>query len=164
MNDRFEPQTTIPPRSEWLRAWSALPVKKLYDLVNTIESHSKIEDLSLPKSGLGLLQLKDSALGDAYFLGEIALSKAHVRVTNLSGQTSQGAALLMDDRTSLVRAMAILDATLAGLLANWQDVLFLVHEGSLRRNAENSIRKASLQATKVDFSLLSTTDEDDHEQ
>lgn len=164
MNNRFDPQASIPPRSQWLRAWSALPFGQLDALVKTIESHSQIEDMSLPKSGLGLLQLRDSAMGDTYFLGEIPLSKAHVKVTNVSGESSQGAALLMDDRAGLVRAMAILDATLAGLLDHWQDALLLVQEGGLKRHAEDSIRKASLLTTRVDFSLLSSTEEDDHDQ
>ncbi len=164
MNNRFEPHTSIPPRSQWLRAWSALPSSRLEAVVKTIESHSTIEDLTLPKSGLGLLQLRDSAMGDAYFLGEIPLCKAHVKVTNASGECSEGAALLMDDRTGLVRTIAVLDATLAGLLDHWQDALGLVQEGHMNRQLEDSIRKASLQATKVDFSLLSSSEEDEHEQ
>jgi alpha-D-ribose 1-methylphosphonate 5-triphosphate synthase subunit PhnG len=103
-------------------------------------------------------------MGDAYFLGEIPLCKAHVKVINASGECSEGAALLMDDRTGLVRKMAVLDATLAGLLDHWQDALELVQEGHMNRQLEDSIRKASLQATKVDFSLLSSSEEDEHEQ
>jgi alpha-D-ribose 1-methylphosphonate 5-triphosphate synthase subunit PhnG len=164
MNNRFEPHASIPPRSQWLRAWSALPSDRLETIVKTIQSHSSIEDLTLPKSGLGLLQLRDSAMGDTYFLGEIPLCKAHVKVTNASGEWSEGAALLMDDRTGLVRAMAILDATLGGLLDHWQDALALVQEGHANRQSEESIRKASLFATRVDFSLLSSTEEDEHEQ
>lgn len=149
------------PRSQWLRMWQASEPSHIKDLAKQVSATCSVTDLHIPKAGLGLLQLRDSAMGDAYFLGEIPVTKAHVRIHSPNGQVAEGAAICMDDRAGLTRAMAILDGVLAAKLPGWELVERSLQAGAVHVQADAALRRANLSATKVDFSLLSTLDEDD---
>jgi len=149
------------PRSDWLRLWTALPPGRVKSVAEGVAQRYRIEDLGASPSGLGLLPLRDSALGEPYFLGEIPLARAHVRITGDAGMTAEGAAVLLDDRASIARAMAILDGALAARLPGFEPILALLEEGSRAVEAITAGRRALLAATRVDFSLLGTADEED---
>ena len=150
------------PRSQWLRMWQASEPARIKALAKEVSAACTITDLHIPKAGLGLLQLRDSAMGDAYFLGEIPVTKAHVRIHSPNGKVAEGAAICMDDRVGLTRAMAILDGVLAAQLPGWELVEHSLHAGATQVQTDAALRRANLSATKVDFSLLSTLDEDEH--
>lgn len=151
-----------PDRAQWLRLWSALPAAAVKALAADLAGQHRVEDLALPQSGLGLLPLTDSALGDTYYVGEIPLARAHVRLT-LEHQTTEGAATLLDDRAGLARALAILDGVLAARWPGHEDAAALLKEGARLVETEQHMRRALLSATRVDFALLGTTEEDDDE-
>lgn len=155
-------QIETPPRADWLRLWSALPARQTQSLATQLTQAYGAEDLELPQSGLGLLPLTDSALGDTYFVGEIPLARAHVRLSH-ENQTTEGAATLLDDRAGLARALAVLDGVLAARWPGHEEALALLMEGARVVEAENQARRALLASTRVDFALLGTTEEDDDE-
>lgn len=150
------------PRSQWLRMWQAMKPDQIKALAKDVSAACSITDLHVPKAGLGLLQLRDSTLGDAYFLGEIPVTKSHVRIHHTNGEIAEGAAVCMDDRVALTRAMAILDGVLAAQLPGWELVEHSLHTGASQVHADTALRRANLSATKVDFSLLSALEDDDH--
>ncbi|MEW6205237.1 MAG: phosphonate C-P lyase system protein PhnG [Pseudomonadota bacterium] len=150
------------PRSQWLRLWQACEPAHIKALAKQVSAGCNISDLHIPKAGLGLLQLRDSALGDAYFLGEIPVTKSHVRIHHPEGKVAEGAAVCMDDRVGLTRAMAILDGVLSAKLPGWELVERSLHTGASQVQADTALRRANLSATKVDFSLLGALEEDDH--
>jgi len=152
-----------PHRSQWLRLWSALPANAVKALAADLADRYQIEDLGLPQSGLGLLPLADSALGDTYFVGEIPLAQAHVRVTPSQGQSAEGAAILLDDRAGVARAMAVLDAVLGAHLPGCDAALKLLAQGEATIAEQSRQRRALLAATRVDFALLGTNEEADDE-
>lgn len=152
-----------PDRSQWLRLWSALPAAAVKTLAADLAGQHRVEDLALPQSGLGLLPLTDSALGDTYFIGEIPTAQAHVRVTTTQGQSIEGAAILVDDRAGLARAMAILDAVLAARMLGCDAAMHLLTQGEAAVAEQSRQRRALLAATRVDFALLGTNEEDDDE-
>lgn len=152
-----------PARAQWLRLWSALPAAAVKALAADLMGQHRVEDLALPQSGLGLLPLTDNALGDTYFIGEIPLAQAHVRVTTTQGQSIEGAAILVDDRAGVARSMAILDAVLAARLAGSEAALQLLAQGEAAMMEQGRQRRALLAATRVDFALLGTSEEDDDE-
>ncbi|MCL2655883.1 MAG: phosphonate C-P lyase system protein PhnG [Betaproteobacteria bacterium] len=154
------PQTRH-PRSAWPRLLSALPAAEVKQLAASLAADYTIEDLVIPQSGLGLLQLRDSALADAYFLGEIPIAQAHVRLTANNRQPAEGAARVLDDRAKLARAIAVLDAILAAPLAGAEAVAALLERGWQRIAAQEAERRGLLNATRVDFSLLGTDEDDD---
>ncbi|MBE0509287.1 MAG: phosphonate C-P lyase system protein PhnG [Chromatiales bacterium] len=159
MNHAYE----IPARGQWLRLWSALSARPLKVLAEGLAERYAAEDLTLPQSGLGLLPLCDSALGDTYYLGELPLAQAHVRLHTEDGQTVEGAATLMDDRAGLARALAILDGVLAARLPGHDQAAQLLAEGAAVVAEQTRQRQALLAATRVDFSLLGSAGEDDDE-
>ena len=109
-------------RADWARLLSALPAAEVMQAASDLMCRYTVEDITLPQAGLGLMQLNDSALGDAYFLGEIPLVRAHVRVSSADGRQVEGGAQLLDDRSDLARAVAILDAVLAGGLPGFDEI------------------------------------------
>lgn len=150
-------------RADWARLLCALPAAEVKQAATDLMRRHTVEDLTLPQAGLGLLQLRDSALRDAYFLGEIPLAHAHVRVTTIEGQQAEGGAQLLDDRSGLARAVAILDAVLAGRLPGAEAVASLLERGRQCCEVLAAERRAQLAATRVDFSLLGATDEEDED-
>ncbi|WP_275096166.1 phosphonate C-P lyase system protein PhnG [Sedimenticola hydrogenitrophicus] len=154
---------TLYERADWARLLCAHPAAEVKQAASDLAYRHTVEDLTLPQAGLGLMQLRDSALRDAYFLGEIPLARAHVRVTTAEGRQSEGGAQLLDDRSGLARAVAILDAVLAGGLPGAEAVVPLLERGRERCEALAAERRAQLAATRVDFSLLGTTDEEDED-
>jgi alpha-D-ribose 1-methylphosphonate 5-triphosphate synthase subunit PhnG len=150
----------LPPRRDWLRLWSALPAGRPLALAEKLTQRYPTEDLTLPQSGLGLMPLVDGALGDTYYVGEVPLARAHVRL-HFDGQSAEGAALLLDDRAGLARALAILDGVLAARWPGHEDAAALLAEGACVIDAQTGTRHALLAATRVDFSLLGTVGDDD---
>jgi alpha-D-ribose 1-methylphosphonate 5-triphosphate synthase subunit PhnG len=142
------------PRSDWARLLCALPSAEVKWAASQLARQYAIEDLTLPQAGLGLLQLRDSALADNYFLGEIPVARAHVRLTAADGRRVEGASQLLDDRAGLAQAVAILDAVLAAGLQGAEAAVSLLQRGQLRCEELAAQRRALLTATRVDFSLL----------
>lgn len=161
MNAMTEPDGFSPPRSQWMRYLSTLSPSALKSLALACTEGCEVTDLLMPKAGLGLLQLRDSALGEAYFVGEIPLARAHVRILTPSGRVIEGAAFLMDDRIGIVKALATLDAVLAEQTTGWQQIEQAVLQGQQIVLEQVRVRKLIIETTRVDFSLLSAADEDD---
>jgi alpha-D-ribose 1-methylphosphonate 5-triphosphate synthase subunit PhnG len=153
------PDIDIHNRSQWPRLLMALAAAEVRRCAETLSASLRVEDLQLPQSGLGLLKLRDSALGDAYFPGEIPLARARVRVSG-AGSAAEGAAQILDDRTSLARAIAVLDAVLAGKLPGHEAAEPLLRAGAARIAQQTAQRGALLAATRVDFSLVNGSEED----
>lgn len=150
------------PRTEWPRLLSAVSAAEIKETASMCEkAFHQIEDLIKPQSGLALLQLRDSALSEAYFIGEIPLSRAHVRITTFDGKCFEGAAQIMDDRSSVVRAIAILDGVLASRIQSSELILALLHKGNEAIKKIDLERKALLNVTRVNFEMLSANNEED---
>lgn len=148
-------------RSHWLRRWSAASPARVKAVADDLARHYRIEDLEIAQSGLGLLPLRDSALGEPYYLGEIPLARAHVRISDDQGRSVEGAAILLDDRASMARALAILDGVLAARLPGCEQALELLAEGQTRIAQIDGERKKLLAATRVNFALLGSEEEQD---
>ncbi|MBS4017921.1 MAG: phosphonate C-P lyase system protein PhnG [Dechloromonas sp.] len=149
------------PRSQWLRLWTALPAERIRTAADALSGRYVVEDIELPQSGLGLLPLNDGALGEAYYLGEIPLARAHVRIADGAGKAVEGGAIIMDDRARLARSLAILDGVLAAGLPGFETARTLLNEGAEKIREITVDRQKLMAATRVDFSLLGTTDEED---
>ena len=145
-------------RGQWPRLLLACPAESVRSLARRWCEKHDVQDVQLPQSGLALLKLCDSAQGDAYYPGEVPLSLARVRVTAADGCSSEGAAQVLDDRASLARAIAVIDAVLAGQLPGHEEVWPLLAAGQSRLDEQTAQRHALLTSTRVDFSLLGSSD------
>jgi alpha-D-ribose 1-methylphosphonate 5-triphosphate synthase subunit PhnG len=153
--------TSHPARGDWMRYWTNVPAQRIRELAHCLSEQFQVEDLEIPQSGLALVPLTDAAMGETYYLGEIPVAKAHVRLTNPQGESAEGAAIVMDDRTSLIRALAILDAVTAAGWPGHESALELLREGKQVVDATAADRKKLLAATRVDFSLLGVEEDDE---
>lgn len=157
------PPDMVHERAQWPRLLLACPAEPVRDLAYRLAQRHEVQDVQLPQSGLALLTLCDSALGEAYYPGEVPLALARVRVTAADGGAAEGAAQVVDDRASLARAIAVIDAVLAGRLAGHEEASSLLAAGRAPLAEQAAQRQALLAATRVDFSLLGTSEEDDDE-
>jgi len=148
-------------RGDWMRYWTSVPADRVRELARRFVAQYQVEDLEIPQSGLALVPLVDGALGERYYLGEIPLAKAHVRLTNQKGSAVEGAAIVMDDRANLTRALAILDGVLAAEWPGHEQASELLREGEMALRETYADRKKLLAATRVDFSALGTEENDD---
>ncbi|WP_372957796.1 phosphonate C-P lyase system protein PhnG [Marinobacter sp.] len=150
------------PRHQWPRCLLALDAREVRTAAEQFEQAFRIEDVQLPQSGLGLMKIRDGALGELYFPGEIPLATARVRILAADKTWYDGAAQVMDDRASLARAIAVLDGVLANQLRGHETVIPLLHKGQNHLAAQAKERKALLETTRVNFSTLGHYEEDDH--
>ncbi|MDF1527259.1 MAG: phosphonate C-P lyase system protein PhnG [Xanthomonadales bacterium] len=153
--------STSYPRRDWPRLFLSLPPQQITEAVRTLTEPCRVDDQALPQSGLALLQLRDGALAEPYYIGETPLSRAQVTVIDKNGKKGAGAAQILDDRASLARDVAILDAMLANRLNGHETIEHLLEEGALRLARSEASRRVILDRTRVDFALLEETAEDD---
>jgi alpha-D-ribose 1-methylphosphonate 5-triphosphate synthase subunit PhnG len=151
------------PRKDWPSALCALHAGKVKETVALLMHNFEIRDVALPQSGLGLLSMRDGAFHESFFIGEMPVARAEVILRTITGKEVKGGALIVDDRAQLARAIAILDAVLAGKLSGWETAASLVQDGIAARKQIEGERKKLLAATRVDFSLLGDGDNEDEE-
>jgi len=148
-------------RKDWVRALTAHAPATLIDLAEQLTSDVVVTLSRLPQAGLGLVKLTDGAFHEEFYLGEFPLSTCSVDICLVNGRRASGAAQVMADDAELARALAILDAMLADKLPGWETVADFVDAGNQQRAIEEQRRKTLLNETRVDFDLLSNTENDD---
>ena len=148
-------------REEWISVLNLVPDEALREVIDDFPADWIIKPKALPQAGLGLLKMRDSALGEPFFLGEFPLSTCWLSVSTQDGLTAEGAALIMDDRFEQAEQLAICDAVLSAKLPGWESVAQLVSLGAERKQILEKERKAILARTRVDFSLLDDAGDDD---
>ncbi|NER28168.1 MAG: phosphonate C-P lyase system protein PhnG [Symploca sp. SIO1C4] len=146
--------------NQWLRALTAHAPEIVIQLAARLTQGWQISYETIPQTGLSLLQLEDSVFHEPYYLGEIPLSTAWVKLNIGHGQNYQGAAQVMSDVPNLATSLAICDAIFMNQLEGWQEVADLMARGRVIRQEEDNLRGAMLAKTKVDFSLLNQEESD----
>ena len=140
--------------NQWLRALTALNPETVIQLASKLTQGWKVSYEAIPQKGLSLLQLQDSVFKEPYYLGEIPLSTAQVRLENADGQSYQGGVQVMSDVPDFATSLAICDAIFSNELMGWEQVAELIYRGRAIRQEEDRLRGAMLAKTRVDFSLL----------
>jgi alpha-D-ribose 1-methylphosphonate 5-triphosphate synthase subunit PhnG len=152
--------TSLPARESWVSALAAADPARVAAIAADIQARAEIELVAPSREGAMLLQLRDSVAGAAFHLGEIPVASAEVRLVEGERVAHGGAVLLSDDRARVVQ-LAILDAALA---ADWPDadeIGALIADGLARRFETERARAHILDATRVDFQLLSEAPDSD---
>lgn len=142
------------PREQWVAALSKVPEQTLGDTLDKLTQDWEVKAKTLPQSGLGMLKVRDSALGDDYYMGEFPLASCWLSVQTEQGQIAEGAAWIMDDSVERAEQMALCDAILSSRLSGWEQVLELLEQGRKIQVDEKNERKSLLAKTRVNFSLL----------
>ena len=140
--------------NQWLRSLTALTPETVIQLASQLTQDWQVSYEAIPQKGLSLLQLQDSVFKEPYYLGEIPLSTARVRLENADGQSYEGGVQVMSDVPDFAASLAICDAIFSNELTGWQQVAELIDRGRAIRQEEDRLRGAMLAKTRVDFSLL----------
>ena len=140
--------------NQWLRSLTALNPETVIQLASQLAKDWKVSYEAIPQKGLSLLQLQDSVFKEPYYLGEIPLSTAQVRLENADGQSYQGGVQVMSDVPDFATSLAICDAIFSNELIGCEQVAELIDRGRAIRQEEDRLRGAMLAKTRVDFSLL----------
>ena len=140
--------------NQWLRSLTALNPETVIQLASQLAKDWKVSYEAIPQKGLSLLQLQDSVFKEPYYLGEIPLSTAQVRLENADGQSYQGGVQVMSDVPDFATSLAICDAIFSNELMGCEQVTELIDRGRAIRQEEDRLRGAMLAKTRVDFSLL----------
>lgn len=149
------------PREQWVRALSVIPEEALASVVQNFPDAWEVTPNALPQEGLGLLKFRDSALGDAFYLGEFPLATCWLSIITPDAVSAEGAAMVMDDRADRAEQMALCDAVLSAQLPGWEAVAKLIEQGGEQLALKARERKSMLAKTRVDFSLLDDVGLDD---
>lgn len=152
------------PRGQWPRQLMAVPSAEVLAAAEELARQYGVEDVTLPQAGLALMQLKDSALNEAYYPGEIPLASARVILTSAEGAQHEGAAQIMHDSATFARAVAVIDAALAASLPGAETIKTMLNTGAEILAQQSASRKKMLARTRVDFALLGTTEEEDGDE
>jgi alpha-D-ribose 1-methylphosphonate 5-triphosphate synthase subunit PhnG len=150
--------TTALPRSQWVRVLSALPREEICQAARRLTSSYRVTPKILPQAGLGLLQMKDGAFEQAYYLGEFPLARAHIELSDAAGHHFQGAAQIMADDADWAEALALCDAVLAHRLEGWVELEALLNSGLEKLTESERRRHAMLAGTRVNFALMGEAD------
>ncbi|HEB79691.1 MAG TPA: phosphonate C-P lyase system protein PhnG [Rhodospirillales bacterium] len=151
----------IPERSQWVRALTAHPNEKVLAAIDSGNKTWRVIPKAVPQSGLAIIKFQDGAFHEPFYLGEIPLATAWVRVITSEGREVEGAAQVMADSAALAETLALCDAILAHRLSGWRKIADLVRSGLKMRTDQDMVRKAMLAKTQVDFSLLDAVGDDD---
>jgi phosphonate C-P lyase system protein PhnG len=133
---------------------TAAPRSAVLELASSLAAGRDIEHLQLPAEGLWLLQVTEPVRRDGYFIGEVPVGQACVRLRDSTyGEASGGAVLMHADR-ELAVAAAVCDAVARAGWPGADAVARLRAEGAALRHEAERARAAILSRTRVDFSEL----------
>lgn len=149
------------PRAEWVRTLTANPPEEIIQRAREFAAPYQLQHLINPQAGLGMLKMADGALAEPFFLGEFPASQAHIRLLDKGEIVAEGAATIMADSVDLAEALAICDAVMAYRLPGQSIVEELMAHGLQQNKFEEAKRRAMLDRTQVDFSLLNAAGEAD---
>jgi alpha-D-ribose 1-methylphosphonate 5-triphosphate synthase subunit PhnG len=138
-----------------------VPTQLLLAVTAELAADWTLQPKAIPQSGLGMIQLNDSAFDEPFYLGEFPLASAWVEVRTADGQVAEGAAQIMDDRIELAETLALCDAVLSARLPGWEQLAELLQQGMEIIETTRQERKQMLASTRVDFSLLDDMGDDD---
>lgn len=147
------------PQKDWVRALTAHPTQDLIQLADTLTRDAAVSLLQLPQAGLGLLNFKESAFHDQFYLGEFPLSSCHVELHYAGDVCGTGHAQVMADDADLAKALAILDAILLHQLPGWQQAVQCLEQGQAKRSQLDQQRNQILAKTRVDFATLDAVED-----
>lgn len=151
--------TPVLDRSQWAAALLKVPAEDVVSLAESLTKRYSAAYQTVPQAGLGLMGFRDSVMGEPFYLGEIPLSVAQVRLTDEEGQAHGGAAQVMADDAGLASAIAVCDAVLAAELPGCEQVRVLVEQGGGQNANDAKVRRAMLDRTRVSFSLMNHADD-----
>ncbi len=134
-------------RRERTRILAEGPESVAIELAALIGRGHKVDEVHPPRQGLVMCEVRETARGSRFYLGEALMTECRMRV----GDT-EGLGAVLGARPELARAMAVLDAALSQpfALPEAEEI-----ERRLRRAAEDLDREAAREQGRVLASRVS---------
>ncbi len=111
-----------------------------------VSSRYSIEDLQEPQEGLVMIKMREQARNSLFYLGEVLVTEAKVRVNGIAGL-----GLVQGSDSDLARNLAIIDAVWDCSLpeqSSWEKLLQQAEQRVVAREREENGR---VQETRVNF-------------
>lgn len=137
---------------------AAAPRAAVIELAAALVAGAEIEHLRIPTEGLWLLQLSEPVRRDGFFIGEVPVGQACVRLRHPAHGEAGGGAVLMHADRELAVAAAVCDAVARAGWPGADAVARLRADGAAVRQRAERARAAILARTRVDFSELGQED------
>lgn len=141
-------------RTRWAAALLNVQPDEVICLAEAIAERFGVRHKRVPKSGLGMMRLRDSVMAQAFNIGEVPMSTAHVELIDPSGKVHEGGASILRDHEALAVAIAVCDAVLAGGLDQDGQVQQLIDQGLSTMADDSRLRRAMLDRSRVSFALM----------
>jgi alpha-D-ribose 1-methylphosphonate 5-triphosphate synthase subunit PhnG len=109
-------------------------------------SKYKIEDLQGPHEGLVMLKMREQARNSLFYLGEVLVTEAKVRVNG-----NAGLGIVQGSNNELARNLAIIDAAWNIALPEQGEWENLLRKAELRVTARDEKENGRVTQTRVDF-------------
>ncbi|BDH60056.1 phosphonate C-P lyase system protein PhnG [Lysinibacillus sp. PLM2] len=121
------------------------------EMANEIIDKYEVQEILAPRQGLAMIKMRESAKNSLFYIGEVLITEAKVRLGN-----SYGVGMLMEENNELSRALAVIDAAYKENLPEtikWQEKLNM-----LEQKLNNKIKeiKCSIERTKVNFETMNS--------
>jgi alpha-D-ribose 1-methylphosphonate 5-triphosphate synthase subunit PhnG len=153
----------LPDRAQWGAALASQPRDAVCALGDRLGRQYAVEHQEVPTAGLAMMPVRDAVLNERFNLGEVPLSRAHVRLGPPHREPVFGGSAVLADDPELAVAIAVCDAVLAHDLDGADEVAALVVAGAAAARQRAAERAQMQQRSKVAFALLSQQlDDDDH--
>ncbi|MEM9418133.1 MAG: phosphonate C-P lyase system protein PhnG [Planctomycetota bacterium] len=146
-------------RSRWAAALLRVEEPRVIDLAETLAERHGVRIKRVPKSGLAMMRLRDSVQNQAFNLGEIPLSSAHVVLNGPDGTEHEGGCQIMRDHEALAVAIAVCDGVLAAQVEGASDVAALVRDGVAASHDDAAVRRGMRERSRVSFALMNQEDD-----
>jgi len=109
-------------------------------------SNYSVEDLQEPLEGLVMIKMREQARNSLFYLGEVLVTEAKVRVNG-----NAGLGIVQGSNNELARNLAIVDAAWNIALPEQGEWESLLHEAELRVAARDEKENARVDQTRVNF-------------
>jgi alpha-D-ribose 1-methylphosphonate 5-triphosphate synthase subunit PhnG len=119
------------------------------ELCRRVEASRRVEDIEEPGGALVMLKLRESARNGLFYIGELLVTEAKVRVEGVVG-----IGVVSGDRPEAARELAVVDAACnAGLAetADW-DPLLVEEAGRIERR--EAVEASRVALTRVAFESM----------
>ncbi|MEM6458446.1 MAG: phosphonate C-P lyase system protein PhnG [Planctomycetota bacterium] len=146
-------------RSRWAAALLRVEESRVIALAEVLAERHRVRMKRVPKSGLAMMRLRESVQNQAFNLGEIPLSSAHVVFTGPDGTEHEGGCQIMRDHEALAVAIAVCDGVLAAAVRGAAEVAALVREGLAVARNDAAVRRGMRERSRVSFALMNQEDE-----
>ncbi|MEK4629088.1 MULTISPECIES: phosphonate C-P lyase system protein PhnG [unclassified Solibacillus] len=125
--------------------------KQAIDMAQTMIENYEVFDLQPAREGLVMIKLRESAQQSLFYIGEVLVTEAKVKLQN-----ALGVGLVIEHEPELARALAIIDAAYNANLPEIEEWEVILNELQLLQQQAQQEVKRSIERTKVQFDTMTT--------